>query len=473
MIASINTRITALGLLSTALVSTALLCAPVYAQEKPRAGHQAAQAATPNDNAQYTVRPHDNLFDLATRYLSDSRDWVVLQRLNRVGNPRHLATGSVLQFPTALLKQTQTTGTVVAVRGVVFRQPANGDRIPMRAGGVVSEGDEIETGRAAFASIVLADDSHVVLPSNSRIAVTRLRETVLTQAVERRFYLKAGEASADVTPFSHPHDSFQIIAPSVVAGVRGTRFNVDYLADRHESVVAVFQGHVAVDAASVENANAMARRNPLLPGAAEHVLADGYGNVTRTGSPAGEPVKLLEAPRLVDPAKMQIGATVVFDAVPVAGAAAYRMEIAADAGFLDVIADQRSDTPRVTFDDLPEGTYFVRLSAFDAAHIGGLQRIYAFDRWRDRTQAKAQRLTHGGYVFRWIVAPEQAHFRFILSQHADLSAPLVDLPSVSGGQVVISSLSNGTYYWAVVTDALVNGVLKSRMGTTQSFDYVR
>jgi hypothetical protein len=454
----------------SALPLTALMMAMPAQAKTPRLH---AVKPAPADNTPYTVLPHDNLFDLATRYLIDSRDWIVLQRLNHVANPRHLAPGSVLQLPTALLKQNQTAANVVAVRGAVFRQPANGDRVPMRAGGMVAEGDEIATGRGAFASIVLPDGSHVVLPSNSRIAVTRLRETVLTHTVERRFDLKAGEASAEVTPFDHPRDSFQIIAPSVVAGVRGTRFRVDYLADRNESVVEVFHGRVAVDAASDSNADAMARRNPLLPGAAENVLSDGYGSVTRTGASAGAAVKLLEAPKLVNPAKIQYAKQVTFDLMPVAGAASYRAEIATDAGFLDVIADQRGDAPHFTFDDVPEGSYFVRISAIDTSRIGGEQQIYAFDRWLDRTHAEAKRLAHGGYAFRWITLPAHAHFRFVLSTHSDLSLPLIDLPGVADGQVVVSSLQSGTYYWAVVTDAVVDGAVKSRLGDIQSFNYTR
>ncbi len=98
--------------------------------------------------------------------------------------------------------------------------------------------------------------------------------------------------------------------------------------------------------------------------------------------------------------------------VPVPGAAAYRVEIASDADFLDLIGDRRESTPHASFENVPEGDDFVRVSATDADGIDGEQQVYTFERWLDRTHAVAARLEGNGYAFRWLTA-EGTHFRFI------------------------------------------------------------
>jgi len=428
----------------------------------PLAHAQKLPDARPPKFTAYVVRPNDTLFDLSVQYLQDPLDWIALRDINHVADPRRLATGSTLSMPTARLRQRLLVAKVIAVRGAVSEQPANGERMPLLSGVSLQEGDEIDTGGNAFVSVLLTDGSRVVLPSNSRVKIARLRETLLTGALERQFDLKAGEASAEVTPFIHPRDTFRIVAPSVVAGVRGTRFRVNYLADRNATVVEVLAGHVAVTPES-----------PTLSKPTDgNLLAAGYGNVTRTGDAAGAAIKLLSAPELVDPTKSQHDEKVAFDLVPVAGAAAYRVEIATDAAFLDLIGDHREVTPHASFENVPEGDDFVRVSATDADGIDGEPQVYTFERWQDRTHAVAARLEGNGYAFRWLTAPS-AHFRFILSTHPDLQAPLVDLMDVTGGQVIVSDLPSGHYYWTVIVDELVGGVLKYRVGEIRSFTSAR
>jgi hypothetical protein len=192
-----------------------------------------AKRAPPPDITPYVVKSDDSLYTLADRYMESPGDWRLVRDLNRVANPRHLQINSRLSMPTARLKQKLLTARVVAVRGGVEKSTAPGvPFIPVSAGALLHEGDEVRTGRDAFVSMILPDGSHIVLPSSSRIQITRLRTTLLTGAVERRFDLKQGEVTTDVTPLKNPRDSFRVTSPSVVAGVRGTRFRVNYLAEQ-------------------------------------------------------------------------------------------------------------------------------------------------------------------------------------------------------------------------------------------------
>jgi hypothetical protein len=166
---------------------------------------------------------------------------------------------------------------------------------------------------------------------------------------------------------------------------------------------------------------------------------------------------------------------VEFDLTPVNGAIAYRTEIATDAGFLDLLRDQRSSSLRVAFDDIPDGNYFVRVSATDGQGIDGLPQVFTFIRHVDTTNPSAVPTESGGYAFRWHVDSEVPgmRYRFILSRNIDLSAPLIDLLDVTGGEMSVAHLAPGKYYWTIVVDVFQNGRLLSVPGEIRSFTQTR
>jgi hypothetical protein len=424
------------------------------------------------DMTPYVVQNNDSLYTLAERYMQSPADWRLLRDINHVANARRLRVNSSLSLPTSRLKQKWLTAKVVAVRGDVDkRNEASGmPFVPVSAGTLLQEGDEIRTSRDAFVSMSLPDGSHVVLPSSSRIQIGRLRATVLTGAIERQFNLKQGEVTTDVTPLKNPRDSFRITSPSVVAGVRGTRFRVNYLAEHDATTVEVLAGKIGVNG----SLSGSAAPQPVQGGAETLVLA-GYGNLTRTGAAAGLPVRLLDAPDLVDPARLQRLKQVEFDLTPIDGARAYRTEIATDADFLDLLRDARSDGLHVAFDDIADGNYFVRVLATDKEGIDGMPQVFTFTRHVDTTGAAAIPLDGNGYAFRWHVDGDApgARYRFILSSHADLSAPFIDLLDVAGGEMSVAHLARGKYYWTIIVDTFENGRLLSVPSEIRSFTQTR
>jgi hypothetical protein len=254
---------------------------------------------------------------------------------------------------------------------------------------------------------------------------------------------------------------------------------VNYLAAQDATTVEVLAGKIGVDGAGPDGAlSSMSAPQPL-QGAAQTLVLAGYGNLTRTGETAGAPVRLLEPPAIVDPGKLQSAPQVSFDLTPVAGAGAYRTEIATDADFLDLLRDQRTTGPHAVFDNIPDGNYFVRVMATDTHGIDGLPQVFTFSRHADTTQAAAAPLEGNGYVFRWHVDgeananPKGARYRFILSDHADLSAPYIDLLDVAGGEMRVANLPPGKYYWTIVVDTFENGRLLSIPSETRSFTQSR
>lgn len=428
--------------------------------------------------ASYTTQDGDTLYEIADRYLTDSNDWALLSRLNHVPAPRRMPAGIVLLLPVVKLKQDLESARVIATSGPVEHASGNHAFFPVSETTTLGEGDHLRTGPNGFVTLELLDGSHITVAHDGELDIDTLRHTTLTGTGDRIFNLRRGEVESQVTHAVRKDDRFQIRSPSVVAGVRGTRFKVAYNGDAQSTNVEVIEGAVGVDP-STPGTNGRQPAAPL-PGvplqASAQLVKASFGNVTRTGGTVGEPVGLLPQPALAQPGRVQDGATVAFDLVPAAQAVGYRVQIARDADQLDLIRDLRVSAPHADFGDLPDGTYFVRLFATDSHGLDGLPQVYAFERRRfDLSASATQRAGSRDYEFRWLVsrADVETRFRFVLGTTADLLHPIVDRTDLTGGQLIVSDLPAGVYYWTIVGEQFENGRFYETSSAVRSFTLAR
>lgn len=442
--------------LRTASCGACLLAAVVAAQP----AHAKPPARAAGKTVVYTTRAGDTLYDVAERYLQGPDDWQVLAQMNGVPAPKRLQPGLALKLPVARLRKERLSARVVAVQGPAERG-SGGTYAPLAVDATLSEGDRVRTGANGFVTLELADGTHMSLPPDSQLDLKTLRRTVLTGTLDREFELTRGTVDSEVTHLKKRDDRFQIRSPSVVAGVRGTRFRVNYdAAGKATTRVEVLDGAVGV---------ARGQR----PADATLVPAN-YGSVATSSGAVGAPVQLLPAPALAAPAKVQDEADVAFDVVPLALARGYHVQLAHDAGLLDLFSETRTDAPRAVFRGVPNGMYFVRIAALDENGLEGRPRTYAFERrlmGLDATAAPGP----GGYEFRWSPngAGANARYRFVLSRSKDLSAPVVDQVGLKARQIVVANLPPGEYFWAVTVEEFDGGRFYEKTSPVGAFTLSR
>lgn len=399
-------------------------------------------AAQEQDLVAYRMRAGDNLYTLAQQHFTRPTDYVVVQRLNRIANPYRIPVARTVRIPRRLLRYDRLTARVTSFRGTV--RLIDGARDSQASlGATVGEGQEIVTGANSFLTLRMPDQSVVTLPSQSRVAVDRLRRWSLTGAVERQFRLVRGRARAIVTPMERENDEFRFSTPVAVSAVRGTEFRVSFDDERGRATTEVLEGQVAVFTADEAGA----------------LTSAGFGTVT---SAAGaETFKLLPAPKLTEPGRVQDGQELRFDIVPMPQANAYRVQVAQDAGFLDVISESRGSEAGVNLPPIADGIWFVRISAIDANGLEGIPETYSFERRLNRITASVDEQASGRYrqyLFRWEVEGEgERQFRFQLSRADDKGTPLIDEPGLTGRSFVVTDLPAGTYNWRVQTLQFVGG----------------
>jgi hypothetical protein len=451
------------ALICAALGGTFLAVQGVEAQQSAAHQRPASRAAI------YITRAGDSLYEFAQRYLRNPDDWKQIAQLNNVSEPRHLQRGIALRVPVALLRRDGLTAKVIATSGPASEALGASPAAPLVVGATLAEGERVQTGEDGFATLEFADGTHLVIPPNTSLELRSLRKTALTGTTDRVVDLHRGEVDSEVTRATKKDDRFQIRSPSVVAGVRGTRFRVNYDSGNGSTAVEVLEGAVGVDA-DASGQGAPAPGVPLAD-STELVVAR-HGSLTQAGGAVGSPVALLGAPALVNPSKVQDNPSVVFDIAPTQDAHGYRVQVGRDAGLLDMIRDLQSDSPHVDAGALPDGTYFVRISAIDSNGLRGMPNVYGFDRRRFTLGTSAGRVAGSrAYAFRWFVSRDAAntHFRFVLGATPDLSAPLVDRTDITTGEIVINDLPKGVYYWTVIAEQFENGRYYQRASPVESF----
>lgn len=399
----------------------------------------AAVAPAPSEpDFLYRVKKGDTLEGLAKRGLRSPGDYVVVQRHNRVPQPRVLQPGKELRIPSRLLRRDPVSAKVIAFRGAA---QVNGTIAVV--GMPVREGQVLETGANAFLAVELADGSLLTLPSRSRMSVAGLHRVVLTGDIVKRFRLLSGRVETEVQPATRKGDRFEVLTPVSVAAVRGTKFRATYNESQSVSGTGVIEGMVAVAA-----------------GKSEVSIPPAKGVIAASTGP-GQPVDLLAKPALQNPDKIQDEEVVSFALSPVQGAAAYRMQLASDAGFVEVFAEADSSAPNVSFSTIPNGSFFARATALSAESLEGLPATYSFERRQNNVSAEAGEPDNCPAKrclrFRWRAGGEgERRFRFQLTASKD-APPLVDVPEMTGTEIVITDLPGGTYFWRVESTLLANG----------------
>lgn len=403
-----------------------------------------ASAAEPavGDTVTYAVKPGENLYLLAGRYFLHTSDYRIVQRVNHIGYPTRIPVGTRLRIPVAVLRATPLTAKVAAIHGAVRLTADSRDMTPA-LGTELSAGAAIETGADGFVTLALPNGSRTSIPTRSRLRIVNLRRFILTGDIDYDLAVDAGKVETKAAPLGPGGGSFRVRTPRVVTAVRGTQFRVGL--DEDNSLAEVLEGTVG----------AGGNNDAATP------IRMGFGAVvSKSGALSSE--ALLAAPTLNEPGRVQVDPLVHLGLADVPQAKGYHVQVAADAGFSEVIAEARSPTPAFEMAAIPNGTLFVRVSALAASGLEGMAQTYAMRRVLTGLSASASR-DADGMRFKWGGAGEGRrtyHFQLVREDRRDV--PVVDEPGLTGDEVVLRDLGPATYLWRVgVRQSSADGVTEN------------
>ena len=402
-------------------------------------GLQGPAIAQSDDHVTYVVRQGDTLHDLAREYFISQRVVPALMRLNRISDPRRLQIGSRLRIPRPLLRYEPEPLRILAFSGPVSLS-RSGAAVAPRVGEQVLEGSLVRTGAKGFISFGGAGNSRLSLPSNSLVQIREAKRYLINDAID--FDVRVLEGRTETrAPKLKDEERYRVGTPMAVTAVRGTEFRVAY-DDRTElSLTEVTEGTVVVSA-----------------GAADAVATAGAG-IASVADTLGRPEQLLPAPEVIEAGRIQTGENVAFAIARLDRARAYRTQIARDAGFIELVAEEIDTDAEVAFEGIEDGRFFVRSRAIAESGLEGLADTYAFRRKRLGISASVEPSPFEDfYKFAWLPEGEGESFAaFQLWNAEDTASMIVDEVGLQNGGFYVGPLAPGKYIWRVATFQIDEG----------------
>ncbi|MDO5609226.1 MAG: FecR domain-containing protein [Pseudomonadota bacterium] len=381
----------------------------------------------------YKVRKGENLWAITEANLTSLR-WVQpLQRLNGVRDPYAVAPGTVLRIPLSWSRRQQAEADVRSLSGTVLL--ARNGAAPRALGltDVLKAGDQLLSGSEGHVTIHYPDNSVSRLYPDSELMLESMEIVGARASFIAHIHLGKGRVESKVQPGSTIRRSdMKIGTPLGTTSVRGTHFRVGASAEGNAAWTSVMEGVVDV-------ADNTGRHNVLLR------AGDGSAINADTGSPQHR--RLLAAPPLDEVPALYEALPLRVESSTVAGAEGYRAELARDQGFDYIVASSQSASPGLTFPDVPDGDYWLRMRATGPDHVEGLDAIKQVKiearpepPFLIQPQADAE-VSAGDVEFRW-AARDDAREYLIEIDHADADGkPLGAAPqpqSVKHNRTVIA-----------------------------------
>ena len=382
----------------------------------------------------YTVRPGDTLITIAERYLIDVGQWPAIQQANQVADPYRLLPGTVLRIPAAMLRRTPATVTIATSNGALRWRREGGEWQLAATGQRLVSGSTLETLDNASALLSFADGSKLLLSPNSQLVFDALGAFAGGLMVDTRLRLQRGQSDIMANPAQRAHQRLQIQTPAAQAVVRGTHFRlgVEHDVTREETLA----GLVGVSGAG---------RGVSVP--------HGRGTVARAGEAPIAPVPLLPAADLSAlPARFE-HLPLRFPLPQINGAKGWLGEVAPDKSFDRLLLSKAARGEALTFSDLPNGDYVLRLRAVDGNGLQGLDAVHRFVVFARpfppglNSPGDAATIRTARPVFTWTSVHEVARYRLQVAGELDFAQPLHDSTSDEDVWAAPDDLPAGKLYW--------------------------
>lgn len=400
------------------------------------------------DDWVYTVRPGDNLWNLAERHLKSFKYIRQLQQLNGVQDPYHIPPGKKIRIPLEWTIRQSTSARIANLHGKAVVKRGNSQRILQAEPDLqLFVGDEIQSEADSFVTIEFTDGSRLRVQESSCIRLYDLKIFGDLGLINTAVELKYGRVENIVPKNSESDSRFRIKTPSAISSVRGTEFRVGVLQEGAITASEVLTGALQVS------------------GEQQTVNVDkGQGSVTSQGMPPLPPVKLLSAPDLSMTPELFEQLPLIIPVKAVSGAQAYRAQIARDAEFEHMLTEFTTTTLPFREGNLPDGNYWLRVRAIDISSLEGYDAVKAFTlNARPEppfviTPQPGSILPGEQPVLKWATQSAASHYLVNISRESEFLSPLI-----FSGEVVENSLHlqdnliPGEYFWQIASVSAEEG----------------
>lgn len=313
----------------------------------------------------YTVNQDDSFEIIYKKYLNKRANVAELAKYNQHKLTKKLQPGQIISIPVEMLKKIPTSAQVLLVYGdVLVTSVPTTEKRKIQKGDFLTQGDTLETGKNSLAKLLFADGSNMDIQPNSNLSIQASYKYIGKETYVTHLKLVKGRTEVKANPEHVVGNTLQVETPSAIAAVRGTQFRVG--AEGDIALQETLDGRVAFSAA--EN------------GVVQEILvAKGYGSVAEKGKAPTPPIQLPDVPDVSALPKLVEQNIADFNLPQPQGVAALVSQLALDAEFTQILNEQATQSGKLSFADLTDGQYYLRIRAQDQHGLQGGDAIHVFN----------------------------------------------------------------------------------------------
>ena len=397
----------------------------------------------------YTMRSGDNLWNVAERHLVNVKYVSRLQQLNHIHDPYHIPPGKIIRIPIEWATRRPGDAEIVDCYGTAtLRRAASTENLPITEKLRVAIGDEISTGPDSQVTLEFRDQSRLRVESESKIRLKQAEILGQDAVVVTEVELESGRTVNIAPRESRPATRFRIRTPAAVSSVRGTRFRVG--ADRQDGTTRseVLEGVLEV---SGQGRNVQVR--------------EGYGTIARPNQSPVSPVELLSEPDFSETPDLYDRVPLVIPLKPLGGARSYRVQIASDPEFRQIMTDLIAINLPLRDRELADGDYWVRVRGRDVSDIEGKDSVKKI-RIHARPEPpfimspqSGERVSGNQLVFEWATRPDIKRYLIEIGRTVDFRESKKYESNSSEGRFWLPELlTPGEYWWRIAAESQVIGM---------------
>jgi hypothetical protein len=398
-----------------------------------------AASADDDLSIEFIVKDGDNLYKICEKILENPEDWRWVAMVNRISNPHRIFPGQKLIIPTRLLKGIPIDGLVTFIKGVVSIKLAEAeDWKILQLNDKITQGNWIRTGEQGTIEISFQNHFSVLLRPNTIIEITAAREKSAIYLMYKLF-LDIGKAISTIKQSTGKETRFEIKTPSAVAAARGTEFRTGVDSDV-TTRLEVLAGTVDVQAAKQKVA-----------------IQAGQGTVVKKDQRPAVPVKLLPPPAIVNLQPLYRAMPLDFQFERIAGASAYRVMLAKDKTFKDVVKNKvitSQETLKIV--GVEDGPYFLQSRSIDDTGLEGRSLEPTEIRVRVnplppfiQSPADGADLREKTVQFKWLNVAKAVRYHLQVAEDRQFNHIVADLADINDSSVQTENLDFKTYYFRI------------------------
>lgn len=362
----------------------------------------------------YSVKQGETLWGLCLEYTNKRDCWQTVGPYNGVVFPRSLAPGTRIKFPVEWLKAQPVSARLIHLSGNVeiqhLTQEQNSAAVAAQEGALLNIGSVVRTSERSNATIQFADESLMVIESNSEVRFDTLSRHGENGMVDTNLNLMRGAVTSKVKK-REPASRYSVQTPSAIAAVRGTDFKIS--ADATTMRGQVFEGSVGVG-----------RQNASNSAHQEKAVVAGYGIVAQKDKALPEPTKLLDAP-IIEAHGELLSFPYALNWAPIEGAQQYHVNIFSDNENSQLVLNENSLGNQFEIPQTLSGCFRTEISAIDSMQLQGMPASTKFCGAAAPEQptlvGDATRLRMEEGLVQWDASPRAIAYEVQQSKHKDFS----------------------------------------------------